>query len=142
LGPPSEAVDHLARHAGLAQGIVQVIANLPRDAAHRQLFLPQQMMERHNCSIEDVFAGKETPNLHAVLEQLAGEARQHLTTASSLLAQVTPSMRPAFLPLSQAQADLERLSRPGRNLFTLQPSSRLRTLWTLWRASRSREFTK
>lgn len=142
LGPPSEAVEHLARHAGLAQGIVQVIANLPRDAAHRQLFLPQQLMERHNCSIEDVFAGKETPNLHAVLEQLAGEARQHLTTASSLLAQVAPSMRPAFLPLSQAQADLERLSRPGRNPFTLQPSSRLRTLWTLWRASRSREFTK
>ncbi|EJN13487.1 phytoene/squalene synthetase, partial [Bradyrhizobium sp. YR681] len=41
LAPPSEAVEHLARHAGLAQGIVQVIANLPRDAAHRQLFLPQ-----------------------------------------------------------------------------------------------------
>jgi phytoene synthase len=142
LGPPSEAVEHLARHAGLAQGIVQVIANLPRDAAHRQLFLPQQLMERHSCSIEDVFSGKETPNLHAVLEQLAGEARQHLTTASSLLAQVAPSMRPAFLPLSQAQADLKRLSRPGRNPFTLQPSSRLRTLWTLWRASRSREFTK
>ena len=142
LGPPSEVVEHLARHAGLAQGIVQVIANLPRDAAHRQLFLPQELMERRNCSIEDVFAGKETPNLHAVLEQLAGEARQHLTTASSLLAQVAPSMRSAFLPLSQAQADLERLSRPGRNPVTLQPSSRLRTLWTLWRASRSREFTK
>lgn len=142
LGPPSETVAHPARHAGLAQGIVQVIANLPRDAAHRQLFLPQQVMERHNCSIEDVFAGKETPNLHAVLEQLAGEARQHLVTASSLLAQVAPSARPAFLPLSQAQADLKRLSRPGRNPFTLQPSSRLRTLWTLWRASRSREFTK
>jgi 15-cis-phytoene synthase len=29
-----------------------------------------------------------------------------------------------------------------RNPFTPQQSSRLRTLWTLWRASRSREFTK
>jgi phytoene synthase len=142
MGPPSDAVEHLARHAGLAQGIVQVIANLPRDAAHRQLFLPQQVLASHNCNIEDVFASKETPSLHAVLEQLAGEARQHVTTASSLLAQVPSSMRPAFLPLSQAQADLKRLSRPGRNPFTPQPSSRLRTLWTLWRASRSREFTK
>jgi phytoene synthase len=142
MGPRSEAVEHLARHAGLAQGLVQVIANLPRDAAHRQLFLPQQVLERHNCSMQDVFAGKETPSLHAVLEQLAAEARQHMTASSSLLAQVAPSVRPAFLPLSQAQADLKRLSRPGRNPFTLQPSSRLRTLWTLWRASRSREFTK
>jgi phytoene synthase len=51
-------------------------------------------------------------------------------------------VRPAFLPLGQARADLKRLSQPGRNPFTPQPSSRLRTLWTLWRASRSREFTK
>ncbi|MCP3408695.1 phytoene/squalene synthase family protein [Bradyrhizobium sp. CCGB01] len=142
MAPPSEAVEHLARHAGLAQGIVQVIANLPRDSAHRQLFLPQQLLASHGCQIEDVFAGKETPNLHAVLGQLVGEAERHLTTAMSLLAEVPTSARPAFLPLSQVRADLKRLSQPGRNPFAPQPSSRLRTLWTLWRASRSREFTK
>lgn len=142
MGAPSEAAEHLARHAGLAQGIVQVIVNLPRDSSHRQLFLPQQLLASHGCAIEDVFAGKESPNLNAVLDQLIGEARRHLTTASSLLAAMPPSARPAFLPLSQARADLERLARPGRDPFTPLPSSRLRTLWTLWRASRSREFTK
>jgi phytoene synthase len=142
MAPPSETAEHVARHAGLAQGIVQIIANLPRDAAHRQLFLPQQLLTSHGGGMEDVFAGKETPHLHAVLEQLMSEAEKHLTTALSLLAEVPTSVRPAFLPLSQARADLKRLSRPGRNPFTPQPSSRLRTLWTLWRASRSREFTK
>lgn len=142
MGEASDASEHLARHAGLAQGIAQVIANLPRDSAHRQLFLPQQFLTSHGCGIEDVFAGKQTPNLNAVLDQLIGEARQHLATASSLLAQVPPSARAAFLPLSQARADLDRLFRPGRNPFAPQPVSRLRTLWTLWRASRSREFTK
>ena len=44
--PPSEAIDHLARHAGLAQGIVQVIATLPRDASRRQLFVPLQLLEQ------------------------------------------------------------------------------------------------
>jgi phytoene synthase len=142
LAPPSEAVEHVARHAGLAQGIVQVIANLPRDAAHRQLFVPQQVLANHNCNMEDVFAGKETPALRAALEQLAAEAQQHLTTALSLLPQVPASVRVAFLPLSQVRADLKRLSQAGRNPFAPQPVSRLRTLWTLWRASRSREFTK
>jgi 15-cis-phytoene synthase len=142
MASPLDPAEHLARHAGLAQGIAQVIANLPRDAAHRQLFLPQQVLASHNCNMEDVFAGKETPNLRAVLDQLAGEAGQHLTTALSLLAEVPVSARPAFLPLSQVRADLKRLSQPGRNPFTPQQSSRLRTLWTLWRASRSREFTK
>lgn len=142
VGEASDASEHLARHAGLAQGIAQVIANLPRDSAHRQLFLPQQFLTSHGCGIEDVFAGKQTPQLKAVLDQLIGEARQHLATASSLLAQVPPPARAAFLPLSQAGADLDRLSRPGRNPFTPLPVSRLRALWTQWRASRSREFTK
>lgn len=142
MASPLDPAEHLARHAGLAQGIAQVIANLPRDAAHRQLFLPQQVLASHNCNMEDVFAGKETPNLRAVLDQLAGGAGQHLTMALSLLAEVPVSARPAFLPLSQVRADLKRLSQPGRNPFTPQQSSRLRTLWTLWRASRSREFTK
>ena len=142
MAPPSEAVEHLARHAGLVQGIVQIIANLPRDASHRQLFLPQQVLESHGCQMEDVFAGKDTANLRAVLAQLSGEAQQHLTTALSLLADVPAAVRPAFLPLSQVRADLKRLSQPGRNPFVPQPASRLRTLWTLWRASRSREFTK
>ncbi|MFK4507401.1 squalene/phytoene synthase family protein [Bradyrhizobium daqingense] len=142
LAPPSEAVEHVARHAGLAQGILQVIANLPRDAAHRQLFVPQQVLANHNCNMEDVFAGKETPALRAALDQLAGEAQQHLTTALSLLPQVPASVRPAFLLLSHVRAELKRLSQAGRNPFALLPASRLRTLWTLWRASRSREFTK
>jgi phytoene synthase len=142
MGAASDAAEHLARHAGLAQGIAQVVANLPRDSAHRQLFLPQQFLTSHGCVMEDVFAGKETPGLHAVLDQLIGETRQHLATASSLLAQLPPSARAAFLPLSQARAELDRLARPGRNPFAPQPVSRLRTLWTLWRASRSREFTK
>ena len=142
MAPPSEAVEHLARHAGLAQGIVHIIANLPRDASHRQLFLPEQVLASHGCEMEDVFAGKETPALRAVLEQLAGEAQQHLTTALSLLTDVPAAVRPAFLPLSQVRADLKRLSQPGRNPFAVQPTSQLRKLWTLWRASRSREFTK
>src|SRR6201985_1370827 len=53
----SEEAEHLARHAGLAQGMVQVIAALPRDASRRQLFVPQQILERHGCGIEEVFAG-------------------------------------------------------------------------------------
>ena len=56
--------------------------------------------------MEDVFAGKESISLTAVLDQLISEAQQHLATASSLLAEVPSSVRRAFLPLSQARADL------------------------------------
>src|SRR5207302_2421779 len=54
--PPSEEIDHLARHAGLALGFVQVIAALPRDAARRQLFVPLQLLQQHGSGMEEVFS--------------------------------------------------------------------------------------
>jgi 15-cis-phytoene synthase len=139
-GRPSEAIDHLARHAGLAQGIAQVIAALPLDASRRQLFVPQQVLESHGCGIEEVFAGKQTPKLRAALDQLLGEARGHLKTAYTLLADVPPQMRPVFLPLAMVERDLLRMSRADNDPFMPHTTSRFRTLWTLWRASRSRVF--
>jgi len=138
--PPSEAIDHLARHAGLAQGMAHVIAALPLDAARRQLFLPLQLLQQHGSGIEEVFSGKPTRGTRAAIGQLGAEARQHLATAFDLLAHVPPQVRPVFLPLALVRRDLQRVSRADADPFVPQATSRLRILWTLWRASRSREF--
>ena len=141
LGQPSEEIEHLANHAGLAQGIAQVMLSLPLDASQRRLFLPQQVLASHDCSLEEVFSGKETPKLRAALNQLIDEARRHSLTAFALLAAVPPEVRPAFLPLAQVRRELVWLSRADNDPFAPRPASRLQTLWTLWRASRSREFS-
>lgn len=140
-GQASEEIEHTARHAGLAQGMAQMMASLPLDASRRQLFVPQQVLESHGCGIEDVFAGKETPKLRAALDQLLGEAREHLRAALGLLATVAPEVRPVFLPLAQVERDLARMSRADNDPFQPRSMSRFRTLWTLWRASRSRQFS-
>jgi 15-cis-phytoene synthase len=139
-GWQSPEIDHLARHAGLAQGMAQVIAALPRDAARRQLFVPLQLLENHGSGIEEVFAGKETPTLRAALDQLIREARGHLDTALVLLKGVPLAARPVFLPLALVARDLERMARADTDPFVPHVTSRFRTLWTLWRASRSRPF--
>jgi phytoene synthase len=140
IGTPSGDVEHLARHAGLAQGMVQVMTALPLDASQRRLFVPQQVLARYGCGPEDVFAGKETPKLRAALDDLLSEARSHLNTAYALLPSVKAEARPAFLPLAQVKRDLALLARADNDPFVAQPSSRFKTLWTLWRASRSRTF--
>ena len=140
-GQRSPEIEHLARHAGLAQGIAQVMAALPRDASRRQLFVPLQLLEQHGSGMEEVFAGKENPKLRAALDQLVGEAREHLKTAFALLAQVPPEARPVFLPLALIARDLTQMSRADNDPFVPRVTSRLRTLWTLWRASRSRVFS-
>jgi 15-cis-phytoene synthase len=137
---PSEAIDHLARHAGLAQGLVQVIATLPWDAARRQLFVPLQLLEQHGSGTEEVFSGKQTTQARAAIDALIGEAQAHLDTAYELLADVPPEVRPIFLPLALVRRDLKRMSRADSDPFVPRVASRLRTLWTLWRESRSPEF--
>ena len=139
---PSSATDHLARHAGLALGLTKVIARLPGDTSRHRLFLPLELLESDGSGVEEVFACKDTPALRMALGRVRDEAGQHLATASSLLADVSPPARVAFLPLALVRRDLARLSRADRNPFLPQPESRLRTLWTLWRASRSREFAR
>jgi 15-cis-phytoene synthase len=141
FGQSSSDIEHLARHAGLAQGIAQVMTSLPFDASRRQLFVPQQVLASHGCGIEDVFAGRETPNLRAAFAQLLSEALAHLTTAFELMATVPPEVRSVFLPLAEVRRDLTRLSRADNNPFALRSTPRLQILWTLWRASRSRRFS-
>jgi 15-cis-phytoene synthase len=139
-GWQSDDIEHLARHAGLAKGLAQVIATLPLDSSRRQLFVPLQLLEQHDYTMEEVFAGNETPRLRAALDQLIAEARKHLDAALALRANVPPQVRPVFLPLALVARDLKRMSRADSNPFVPHVSSRFRTLWTLWRASRSRQF--
>jgi phytoene synthase len=99
-----------------------------------------QLLESHGSGMEEVFAGKQTQNTRAAIDQLIGEARAHLTTAFDLLAGIPPEARPVFLPLAVVRRELQRMARADSDPFVPQPASRLRTLWTLWRASRSKEF--
>jgi 15-cis-phytoene synthase len=140
VAPPSAEIEHLARHAGFALGFVQVLASLPRDAARRQLFLPLQFLQSHGSLVEEVFAGKQTPKVRAAIDQLVGEARRHLQTAFELLAEVPPAVRRVFLPLALVHRDLMRMSRADNDPFVPHVRSRFSILWTLWRASRSKQF--
>jgi phytoene synthase len=136
---PSEAIEHLARHAGLAQGMAQVMASLPFDASRRQLYVPLQVLADHGCGIEDVFAGRQTPKLRAALDQFLDVAGRHVKTAFALLATVPPPVRTVFLPLALVRRDLEWMF--GHDPFVPRAASRFRILWTLWRASRARVFS-
>jgi len=131
---------HLAHHAGVGIGIARLIAAMPRDSSRRQLFLPLQVFEDAGGGLEETFAGNPTPALRAALASLIAEARDHLDQAGTLLAEAPATVRPAFLALALARRDLDRMARPDFNPFIPEPRSRLATLWTLWRASRSRAF--
>ena len=84
---------------------------------------------------------KQTPQARAAIDQLVGEARNHLRTAFELLAHVPPQVRPVFLPLALVYRDVKRMSRAAYDPFAPHATSQLRVLWTLWRASRTKRST-
>lgn len=140
LGELSPEIEHVARHAGQVAGAADVIATLPMDASRRQLFVPVELLEAHGANSEQVFAGVATPMLRAALDRFIDEAKTHQAATMKELSGVPAAVRPAFLPLVWAGRRLDAARRPDYEMFAVHPASRLRVLWTLWRASRSRTF--
>ena len=142
LGGASEHADHAARHAGIAQGIVRALARMPRE----RIAAAAVPAGRHFGATwryrRAGFCGKTTPAIKIVCAQLLTEARTHRDAALALLADVPREARPAFLQLALLDYDLRSLGRADRDPFTVyEPASRLRVLWTLWRASKQRVYS-
>ena len=135
LGDRSEAVDHAAEHAGLAQGVTLIAARLPYDAARSQLYLPLDMLQQNDGTEQEFFACKTTPAIRATLDQLFKGAREQLAVADGMLVDVAEPARAAFLPTALVKYDLTQMSAASFDPFELYLRTRLRTLWTLWRAS-------
>ncbi|MBN9604860.1 MAG: squalene/phytoene synthase family protein [Afipia felis] len=139
LGGKSDAVGHAAHHAGIAQGIVRAIQGLPLHAARKQLYLPQDVLNESGAKEADLFAGRSTPQLQAAITRLSDVAGSHLGKAMDLLIAVPADAKRVFLPLALVRRALD-LARPANDPFAPVPVSRLRMLWTLWRASKSESF--
>lgn len=140
LGGTSEAVAHAALHAGIAQGIVRAVEGLPLHASRKQLYLPQDVLSEAGVKEADIFAGRSTPQLQTAIRVLAEVARSHRDKAADLLIAVPADAKRVFLPLALVRRALDPARMPAQNPFALVPQSRLRMLWTLWRATKSEEF--
>jgi 15-cis-phytoene synthase len=129
------------RDAGLAYSLARIIAALPAHASRGQMYLPLDELSRAGVAPEDVFAGRPSPELHRLLQELAGRARTHLQSARAQLAGSEGPVR-ILLPLALVDRKLKRLLSGGYKPFDPpQDPSNLATLWALWRASRSKPFS-
>lgn len=139
-GASPDALAEVTRQAGIAETYLHVLTRLPFDASRQQVYLPLDLLTRHGGGIDEVFAGKMTPALRATIAEFVDLALSHFKLMHAPLMQLAPEARQVFLPMAMARRTLERARRPDFDPYKPQPDSRLRILWTLWRASRSRDF--
>lgn len=138
LGVTSPDVARIAEHAGIAEGLTDVMLALPRHAARRQLYLPGDLMNLHGVIAEEFFLRQAGPPLKDALAHLRREADKQMKQALLMLESAPSAARPSFLPLAVIGKILSRLETSDP--FAPPLLSRLGILWTTWRASGAEPF--
>jgi len=126
----------LSHHAGPAHAFAGLLAGFPIHAARGQIFLPLEILARHEATREQVLGGQATPHLHEALAELRLHARRHLRPAQQLLAAAPAAVMPALLPVALAGPTLARMERRGYDPFTPIEIAAWRRQFILWRAVR------
>jgi 15-cis-phytoene synthase len=120
--------------AGLAAGLTGVLRAFPIHVARGQLYVPMEILDRHEVHPHDLFAGRSSAGLKAALAELRGVARRHLAAAHEGLAALPEQAIPAFLPVALVRPSLARLERIDP--FTPIELAPWRRQWLIWRAAR------
>jgi phytoene synthase len=122
--------------ASVVYTIAGILRSLGLHAARRQLYMPLDVLARHQVSSEEIFAAQPSPALFAALAEMCGTARQHLSAAQAKLKTAPPEILPAFLPVALVGPQLRRMERTGYAPFEPQQIAPWRRQWLLWRAAR------
>jgi phytoene synthase len=126
----------LVRCAGIAATVTDILVNLRKHVSRRQMFVPLEVLDRHGVQIDEVYAGKTSDALKAALAELRRHARRQMAAARAEAGQMPATIMPALLPLAPIGPTLKPMDRRGYEPFDVEPLSRLKRQWLIWRASR------
>jgi 15-cis-phytoene synthase len=130
-GVQAEAI---AVSAGIASGIAGILRAFPAHSARRQLYVPADLLERHQVHLHELFAGRSSAGLEAALAALRDVARGHLATAGERMTALPLEAIAALLPVALVRPSLNRLERSPP--FSPVEVSPWRRQWLIWRAAR------
>lgn len=134
LDPSAATAPGAVRDAGIAYAITGLLRAFPIHASRGQLYVPLDVLERHDAHLEDVSAGRDTPQLRAALAAMRRQARAHYDAFAAVA--IPPVQAAAFLPVSLVPLYLDRLDRAADKPFALIEVPQWRRQWVLWRAAR------
>jgi phytoene synthase len=121
--------------AGRAIGVSKILINFTRDAARGRLFVPLDLLAKHDVHTRSVFAGESSAGLSAALRELKTRAFAEIESLQGLAIPV--AALPAFLPVAVLPRYLARMDRSNFDPFrTPLETSRLRRQFTIWRSAR------
>jgi 15-cis-phytoene synthase len=128
-------VEAVTTPAGIAFAIAGLLRAFPIHAARGQLYVPIELLDRHQVRPHEIFSGRSSAGLKAALAELRNLARSQLLAASAVVEALPPQAIPALLPLALVRPALMRLE--GGDPFSPAEIAPWRRQWLIWRAARN-----
>jgi 15-cis-phytoene synthase len=122
--------------AGIAWGVTHRLRSFPRDLAHRQLFVPLDLLAPHGVTRNEIEARRNTAGLRAALTLLRDHARAAFARFAAAAPDNPESCGPAFLPAALVPQLLAKLDAAAADPFAEVEVPQWRRQWALWRAAR------
>jgi 15-cis-phytoene synthase len=131
----------LCGHAGVAYAITGLLRAFPIHARRQQCYVPHEVLIACGVDLEEIFEGRDSDNLRAVLALMRARAQEHFDTLRTRIDELDPRIRAAFFPICLCQDYLDQMARPDYQPFeTRIEISPLKRLWRIgrsaWRARR------
>jgi 15-cis-phytoene synthase len=126
-------VELVCRPAGIAYAIAGLLRAFPHHVARRQIYVPLDVLERHQVRSHDLFAGRSSAGLKDAFAELRDLARNGLVAAGEHMAALPSQAIPALLPLALVRPALDRME--GSEPFVPADIPQWRRQWLIWRAA-------
>lgn len=121
-------LDHIASHAGKAQGLVNILRGIGHNARSSRCYIPNDMLSASKARHEDFLRGRgDKKEVQDVCFEIASSAHQELDTANKLMAADKKVLKPwlsIFLPLTPVEIYLKKLQSENFNVFSAKVTSR------------------
>jgi 15-cis-phytoene synthase len=128
--------DAICAPAGVAYAVAGLLRALPLHIARRQIFVPSALLAAHGVDLGDLYAGRSSAGLEAVVSEVRAFARRQLLSTREQMPQLPRPAVPALLPLALVGPALDRLEKSPP--FRPADIPQWRRQWLIWRAARNR----
>jgi phytoene synthase len=136
-GRELQGIAESLQHAGRAYAITGLLRTFALHASRGQVYLPLDLLAKHNVARDDIVSGKGAPGLVAALAEIRALARGHYEQVSRRMTSLPREIISALLPLELVPLYLDRMEEADYNPFkTPVEVAQWRRQWRLWRASR------
>ncbi len=105
----ADAASATIKSAGIAYALTGLLRALPVHASQGRLYLPLDLMRKHDVDPHDIFAGKASEGLTAIIRMVADEARENLERARAS-GRVNRAILSALLPAALCDAYLTQIT--------------------------------